>query len=95
MIAMRYGAVPVVRATGGLADTVEEGAPGEPGTGFVFWPYEVGALQDAIRRAIATYERREEWLQIVRNDMLVDHSWTRSAHAYLDLYRLAIDLARA
>ena len=95
MIAMRYGTVPVVRATGGLADTVQEGLPGEPQTGFVFWPYEVGALQDAIRRAIAAYDRREEWLQIMRNDMVADHSWTRSAHAYLELYRLAVELARA
>jgi starch synthase len=95
MIAMRYGTVPVVRRTGGLADTVQEGLPGEPRTGFVFWPYDAGALKDAIGRAIAAYGRREEWLKIVRNDMVVDHSWTRSAHAYLDLYRLAVDLARA
>jgi starch synthase len=95
MIAMRYGTVPVVRATGGLADTVQEGLPGQPHTGFVFWPYDVGALQDAIRRAVAAFGRREEWLQIVRNDMLVDHSWTRSAHAYLDLYHKAIDLVHA
>jgi starch synthase len=95
LIAMRYGTVPVVRATGGLADTVQEGLPGDPRTGFVFWPYDVGALQDAIRRAVAAFGRREEWLQIVRNDMVTDHSWTRSAHAYLALYRQAIDLARA
>ncbi len=94
MIAMRYGTVPVVRATGGLVDTVQEGPPGAPRTGFVFWPYDAGALQDAIRRAIAAYGQRDAWLELVRNDMEVDNSWTRSAHAYLDLYQLALDSKR-
>ncbi len=94
LIAMRYGTVPIVRGTGGLADTVHEGPSGEPRTGFVFWPYDVGALQDAIRRALQAYSRRDDWLQIVRNDMGVDNSWTRSAQAYVELYRLAMELNR-
>lgn len=94
MIAMRYGTVPVVRGTGGLVDTVEEGPAEAPRTGFVFWPYDAGALQDAIRRALAAYEREDEWVRLVRNDMQVDNSWARSAVAYTELYRLAIDSRR-
>jgi starch synthase len=90
MIAMRYGTVPIVRGTGGLVDTVQEGPPSDPRTGFVFWRYDPGDLQDAIRRAIAAYNRHEEWQQIVRHDMQVDNSWTRSAQAYVDLYRMAL-----
>lgn len=89
LIALRYGTVPIVRATGGLLDTVQEGPPGEPRTGFVFWEYHVDALLGAIRRALDTYARGGEWKQLQRNGMLEDHSWDYSAHAYLDLYRLA------
>ncbi|HTE18978.1 MAG TPA: starch synthase, partial [Armatimonadota bacterium] len=94
MIAMRYGTVPVVRATGGLADTVQEGLPGDPATGFVFWEYHGGALLAAIRRALATYEQPDEWAMVVRNGMARDVSWARSAADYGELYDLAVRIRR-
>ena len=94
MIAMRYGSVPIVRATGGLAETVEEGPPSHPRTGFVFGPYEPGALQDAVLRALDSYSRPAEWRMLMRNGMCADHSWRRSANAYIDLYRRALVLHR-
>ena len=95
LIAMRYGTVPVVRGTGGLVDTVEEGPSSDPRTGFVFWVYAVEHLRDAIRRALVAYGRPEEWSQLVRNDMSVDSSWRSSAEAYVELYRLAAKNRRA
>jgi starch synthase len=94
MIAMRYGTVPVVRAVGGLVDTVYEGPPGLPGTGFVFGPYDVGHFQDCIRRALGSYWRPGEWLAVMRNGMRIDFSWDRSAAEYDRLYRLALQLHR-
>jgi starch synthase len=93
MIAMRYGAIPVVRATGGLADTVREGPPGAPGTGFVFWEYHVEALLAGIERALATRaERPAEWDAVRRNGMRADFSWTRSAAEYAAAYGRALQL---
>jgi starch synthase len=94
MIAMRYGTVPVVRATGGLADTVQEGPPGDPRTGFVFWEYRVDALLGAVRRALTTYEGApDEWAAIRENGMRADLSWELSARRYLELYELAVSSA--
>ena len=92
MIAMRYGTVPVVRATGGLADSVHEGPPEEPRTGFVFWEYEGRALLEALHRALAAYRHPEEWRTLVRHGMLRDASWHASAAVYSDLYRQAKSL---
>ena len=94
MIAMCYGSAPIVRATGGLAETVEEGPPFQPRTGFVFGPYEPGALQDAVLRALDSYSRPAEWRMLMRNGMCADHSWRRSARAYVNLYRQALVLHR-
>jgi starch synthase len=93
LIAMRYGTVPVVRAVGGLLDTVHEGPTGDPGTGFVFWLYEAGHLEDCLYRAIHAFQRPREWSQIVRNDLLQDYSWERSARVYARLYESAHDPA--
>ncbi|MBN1139944.1 MAG: glycogen synthase [Anaerolineae bacterium] len=91
MIAMHYGSVPVVRATGGLADTVQDYDPRTGlGTGFVFKPYNRWALFAAIVRAIETFKHRETWRQIQRQGMTADFSWDRSANKYVDLYRRAI-----
>ena len=95
MIAMRYGTVPIVRGTGGLVDTVAEGPPGKPLTGVVFWEYDAGSLQHAVGRALAKFAHGEEWRRLILNDMQVDNSWTRSATAYVDLYRTAVDLNRS
>ncbi len=92
LIAMRYGTVPVVRATGGLADTVREGPTGDPQTGFVFWEYEPAALLAAIRRALDAYRQPDEWEALGRNGMRQDHSWSRSATIYAELYARAMEL---
>jgi starch synthase len=91
MIAMHYGSVPIVRATGGLADTVQDYDPRTgQGTGFVFKPYDRWALFASIVRAIETFKHREIWRQIQLRGMAADFSWDRSARQYVDLYRRAI-----
>ena len=81
MIAMRYGCVPLVRATGGLKDTVEEGR-----TGFRFEEATPEALVEALRRALAIYPERAKWRKLQRNGMEQDFSWSRSASQYASLY---------
>jgi starch synthase len=86
LIAMRYGSVPVVRATGGLADTVQDGV-----TGFTFYDFSVDAFWQALQRAIYIYSvDRESWRAIQRNGMNEDFSWERSALGYQQLYEWAL-----
>jgi starch synthase len=80
LIAMRYGSVPVARRTGGLADTVTAE------TGFLFEEATPDALAAALREAIAAFADRARFDGYVRRAMAADHSWTRSAQAYLELY---------
>jgi starch synthase len=82
MIAMRYGCVPVVRATGGLRDTVEEGR-----TGFLFPDPSPASLREALDRALEAFADRRAWERLQRNGMTVDFSWERSARQYARLYR--------
>ncbi|HJP90664.1 MAG TPA: glycogen/starch synthase [Pyrinomonadaceae bacterium] len=87
MYSMRYGTVPIVRATGGLDDTVQQFNPEDgTGTGFKFGPYDAGALLEKIREALYFYARPEQWQKIQRNGMLVDNSWPAAAQKYLELY---------
>ncbi|HEY0931820.1 MAG TPA: glycogen synthase GlgA [Gemmatimonas sp.] len=86
LIALRYGSVPIVRATGGLADTVREGWDGN---GFRFHPYEAGHFIDAIRRALVSYRDVEGWKLLRERGMKEDHSWTTSAKHYAGLYQWA------
>jgi starch synthase len=87
MMSMRYGTLPVVRATGGLADTVTDAdRDGEHATGFSFFEYQPEALLDATQRAIAAFNRPERWRRIQRNAMAADFSWKHSAKLYLELY---------
>ncbi len=93
MIAMRYGCVPVVRETGGLADTVIDHRPGRGhGTGFVFEEKTPEGFLEALQRALETYEDRETWRAIQMRGMASDFSWTASAKAYVGLYRSALSL---
>ena len=86
MIAMRYGSVPVVRATGGLADTVQEGI-----TGYTFYDYSAEAFWQALQRAIYIFNAdKASWRQIQRNGMLANFSWERSALGYQQLFEWAI-----
>jgi starch synthase len=88
MIAMHYGALPLVRATGALADTVVDvTAQPERGTGFVFEEYSPEALVEALERALRLYPRKERWREIQQRAMVQDFSWEPSAKAYVDLYR--------
>jgi starch synthase len=87
MYSMRYGTVPIVRATGGLDDTVRQFEAGSGmGTGFKFEPYHAGALLEKIREALYFYGQPELWLKIQRNGMVVDNSWSAAAAKYLELY---------
>jgi starch synthase len=91
LIALRYGAVPIVRRTGGLADTVTEFDPARrAGTGFLFDAFGVEAMQEAIQRAVSAFRRPEHWSALVRNGMTEDFSWDASAREYALLYKKAL-----
>lgn len=91
MYSLKYGTVPVVRATGGLDDTVVEYDPATGrGTGFKFVPYTPDALLAAVRRALDLYHRPAEWRRVMRNGMACDFSWRGPAERYLALYRALI-----
>jgi starch synthase len=91
MIAMRYGALPVVRATGGLVDTVTDLDEDPDGVGVRFAAYDPGALAGAVARGVTAWEdvRRRE--PAMRRAMLRDFSWAASAARYADLYRDTVD----
>lgn len=90
MIAMRYGCIPVVRETGGLADTVHDGI-----TGFTFYDFTANDFLYAIHRALYIYNTdREAWQAIQTQGMLSDFSWQQSAYGYQQLYEWAIARAR-
>lgn len=94
MISMRYGAVPVARRTGGLADTVTDaGDPG--GTGFLFDEFSPWALGDALDRALSVYAQPRQWAEIQGRGMRSDFSWTRSAGEYAALYERALAVRAA
>ncbi|MBI3933151.1 MAG: glycogen synthase GlgA [Acidobacteria bacterium] len=84
---LRYGTVPIVRATGGLDDTIEECDPatGE-GTGFKFSNYTGAALLGAVSRALAVFGHSARWTKLMRKGMAKDFSWNRSAQEYRKLY---------
>lgn len=89
LIGMRYGALPIVHATGGLADTVRDidSYPGD-GTGFSFSDYTAEALIDAVFRALRVFRSRgrKRWTETVRRAMEQDYSWENSARKYIDVY---------
>jgi starch synthase len=84
---MRYGTIPVVRATGGLKDTVQEfSADNAEGTGFLFGPYDSGAMLRAVQKAVRLYPDRKLVDRLRRNCMEQSFTWDRAAEAYLGLY---------
>lgn len=91
MYSLLYGTIPVVRATGGLDDTVVPFDPksGE-GNGFKFTEATAEGLLRAVRGALACYRNRPLWNRLVQNAMAADFSWTRSAQEYVQVYRRAI-----
>lgn len=88
MYSMRYGTVPIVRATGGLDDTVQnyEESSGT-GNGFKFQAYQSSALLEKIREALYFYGKPEAWQQIQRNGMLEDNSWSAAARKYIEIFK--------
>jgi starch synthase len=92
MYSLKYGTVPVVRATGGLDDTVEA-FDGTSGTGFKFHEYTGAALLDAIGRALEAFRWPRLWTRIMLNGMRKDFSWSRSAAEYLQVYRSLVPAA--
>jgi starch synthase len=88
MYTLKYGNVPVVRRTGGLADSVEPYDPAAAsGDGFLFDDYSGADLLVAVKRALAVYDDTAEWQKLARRGMAADHSWNRSMQDYLRLYR--------
>lgn len=91
LYSLKYGTVPVVRATGGLKDTVVDATDdnlwNQAATGFVFEDYSVAAMEGALGRALNTYHHNpERWQQLVTTGMNQDWSWGKSAHDYVKLY---------
>jgi len=85
---LRYGTIPVVRATGGLQDSIIDFNPQDgSGTGFKFAEYSGTALLACIERALQTFRRPATWRALMRNAMAADFSWDRSAEKYVELYR--------
>ncbi len=91
LYSLKYGTLPIVRATGGLADTIididhESGA----GTGFVFDDYDPEEMLEAIRRAVALFGEKRLWRTVMKRAMKQDFSWENSARKYVELYEKAL-----
>ena len=87
LIAFKYGTVPIVRKTGGLADTVHNyDIKKATGDGFVFEEYTAEALFDAVKRAVLTFNKRKDWTYLMKKIMLSDYSWEVSAKKYVEIY---------
>ncbi|MEN6544825.1 MAG: glycosyltransferase, partial [Armatimonadia bacterium] len=87
MIALAYGNLPVVRATGGLGDTIKE--KGKSANGFRFDAYDAQEMLEAIRRAVAAYHDKKLWGELMQNAFASDFSWDASAKQYITLYKQA------
>jgi starch synthase len=95
MIALRYGTVPVVRSTGGLADTIiDVDVDPDRGNGFSFETYEASELLETVRRATVHFEDRRTWQNQIVRAMQSDFSWAHSIDQYLEVYDRAIQRAR-
>ena len=91
MYSLRYGTVPIVRATGGLEDTIEDYDPRTgAGTGFKFVEYTPVAMLEAVRRALEVYRNPAVWKRIQQQGMQQDHSWDVSAREYVKVYRTSL-----
>jgi starch synthase len=86
---LKYGTVPIVRATGGLDDTIDE-QPDGGGNGFKFWGYDSGALMDAIQRALGVFRNKKQWTKIMKRGMAQDFSWEKPAQEYVRVYERTI-----
>ena len=91
MYSLKYGTVPIVRATGGLADSVQPINPADgSGTGIVFKHYDETGLYWAINTALDFYDNKPLWKKIVRNGMAKDFSWQQQGEQYVNIFRQLI-----
>ncbi len=95
MYSLRYGTVPIVRETGGLADTVTDVDVDPDGVGFSFRDYNSDSLTRTVDRAVRTFANRERWGAIIQRGMRRDLSWGASASKYIDLYQQAAAVSSA
>lgn len=92
MYSLVYGTVPVVRETGGLADTVEKyNEKTEEGTGFIFKNYSSDAMLKELKRALIIFNDKKTWAKIVKNGMKQDFTWQSSAKKYIELYKTVLE----
>ena len=92
MIASRYGTVPIVRATGGLKDSIiPYETDGGKGNGFVFTEYASDSITEVLSRACETYREKGKWAELVKRVMEWDFSWDRSANEYIKMYEELLD----
>jgi starch synthase len=87
MYSLRYGTPPVVRATGGLADTVIDATDEKHGNGFVFGPATAAALLEALQRAAEAWRDPKRWRKLQKQGMARDSSWADAAQHYVELYQ--------
>jgi starch synthase len=88
MYSLRYGTVPIVRETGGLADSVEQVDPDSgTGTGILFRDYDERGLEWALVTALGLYRNKDLWRTIMLNGMARDFSWQRQTARYVEMYR--------
>jgi starch synthase len=88
MYSLKYGTVPIVRRTGGLADSVQQWNPAtRQGTGVVFNDYDPPAVRWALHAALDLFKDRDGWLQMMRNGMAQDFSWDSQSREYVKLYQ--------
>lgn len=95
LVAMRYGTIPIVRATGGLADTVEEfNLAAGSGNGFCFEAYKSEALIQAVERGLEAFKDKKAWNGLMSNAMACDFSWDASAKKYVELFDRVLQSAK-
>jgi starch synthase len=95
MYSLKYGTIPIVRATGGLDDTIQNFDPGTgKGNGFKFVDYSAGALLEETKRALEVYRDNKTWVKLVKDAMRMDFSWKKSAQKYEKIYGQALGLKR-
>jgi starch synthase len=91
MYSLKYGTVPIVRATGGLDDSIDDwNRATRQGTGFKFHAYHGEALYSALREALDAFKDRDGWRQLMLNGMKKDFSWSREAREYVKVYERAL-----
>lgn len=91
MYSLKYGTVPLVRETGGLADTIQDFDPKSgKGNGFTFKDYKSSAMVEAVRRAVDTFKDKKNWVKLQKKGMGSDFSWDRSAQKYMELYEKTV-----